>query len=95
MEHKNWEGFKAGDWQNEINVRDFIQRNYLEYTGDDSFLAKATPRTTALMEKVQELFAEERRRGGVLDVDTETVSSLRAYECRSALLSRRGNMRDT
>ncbi len=80
MEHKNWEGFKAGDWQNEINVRDFIQRNYLEYTGDDSFLAKATPRTTALMEKVQELFAEERRRGGVLDVDTETVSSLRAYE---------------
>ena len=79
MEHKNWEGFKAGDWQNEINVRDFIQKNYLEYTGDASFLAEATPRTKALMEKVQALFAEERKRGGVLDVDTETVSSLRAY----------------
>ena len=80
MEHKNWEGFKSGEWKNSINVRDFIQKNYLEYTGDDSFLAKATPRTTALMEKVQALFAEERRRGGVLDVDTETVSSLCAYE---------------
>ncbi len=79
MEHKNWDGFVSGKWQNEINVRDFIQKNYREYTGDDSFLAKATPRTKALMEKVQALFAEERKKGGVLDVDTETVSSLRAY----------------
>ena len=79
MEHNNWNGFVAGKWQNEINVRDFIQKNYREYTGDDAFLAKATPRTSALMEKVQALFAEERKKGGVLDIDTDTVCSLKAY----------------
>ena len=79
MEHKNWEGFKTGAWQNEINVRDFIQTNYTEYIGDDSFLAAATPRTAALMEKVQALFALERKNGGVLDVDVDTVSSLTSY----------------
>ncbi len=79
MEHTNWNGFKAGKWQNEINVRDFIQTNYKEYTGDADFLETATERTSALMAKVQELFAQERRKGGVLDVDTETVSSLTSY----------------
>ena len=79
MQHENWNGFKGGAWQNEINVRDFIQVNYREYTGDHSFLAAATPRTRAMMDKVQALFAEERARGGVLDIDTETVSSLRNY----------------
>ncbi len=79
MEHKNWSGFKSGAWQNEINVRDFIQQNYKEYVGDASFLAGATPRTAALMEKVQALFKLERQRGGVLDIDTETVSSLTNY----------------
>ena len=79
MEHTNWNGFKAGKWQNEINVRDFIQTNYKEYTGNEGFLESATQRTNALMAKVQELFAQERRKGGVLDVDTETVSSLTSY----------------
>ena len=79
MEHNNWNGFVGGAWQDEINVRDFIQKNYKEYTGDSSFLAGATARTTALMDEVQELFKLERERGGVLDVDTETVSSLTAY----------------
>ena len=79
MEHKNWQGFKSGTWQNEINVRDFIQQNYREYKGDASFLAGATDRTNALMEKVQELFKLERQRGGVVDIDTETVSSLTNY----------------
>ncbi len=79
MEHKNWHGFKSGAWQNEINVRDFIQQNYREYTGDASFLAGATDRTKALMEKVQALFKLERQKGGVLDIDTETVSSLTNY----------------
>ena len=79
MTHQNWNGFNPGVWQEEINVRDFIQRNYTPYTGDDSFLAPATERTRALMAQVQELFAEERRRGGVLDVDTDTVSSLTSY----------------
>ena len=79
MEHKNWNGFVPGDWQNEINVRDFIQKNYTEYLGDDSFLAGATERTSALMKKVEALFALERQFGGVLDIDTATVSSLTSY----------------
>ncbi|MBQ2237667.1 MAG: formate C-acetyltransferase [Clostridia bacterium] len=79
MEHKNWNGFKTGTWQDEINVRDFIQTNYKEYTGDSDFLADATSRTKKLMDRVQELFAMERKNGGVLDVDTVTVSSLKSY----------------
>ena len=79
MQHENWNGFKSGAWQNEINVRDFIQVNYREYTGDHSFLAAATPRTRAMMDKVQALCAKERANGGVLDIDTETVSSLCSY----------------
>ncbi|MBE7056633.1 MAG: formate C-acetyltransferase [Ruminococcaceae bacterium] len=79
MNHKNWNGFKEGKWQKEINVRDFIQNNYKEYTGNDEFLADATPRTNELMKKVQALFALERQFGGVLDIDTATVSSLKNY----------------
>jgi len=80
MEHANWKGFKSGIWQQEINVRDFIQANYKEYLGDSSFLAKPTKRTTELMQKLQELFKQERAKGGVLDVNTSTVSSLTYYE---------------
>ena len=79
MEHANWNGFNSGKWQNEINVRDFIQVNYALYDGDGSFLAKATARTKSLMDKVNALFKEERKKGGVLDVDTNTVSSLKNY----------------
>ncbi|MBQ9747873.1 MAG: formate C-acetyltransferase [Clostridia bacterium] len=79
MEHMNWNGFKTGIWQDEINVRDFIQQNYKEYTGDAAFLADATPRTKKLMSKLQTLFAVERQFGGVLDIDTTTVSSLKNY----------------
>ena len=79
MTHKNWNGFAAGVWQNEINVRDFIQKNYKEYEGDSSFLAGATPRTQGIMKKLESLFALERQFGGVLDIDTATVSSLTSY----------------
>ena len=79
MEHINWNGFNKGVWQDEINVRDFIQQNYKEYKGDDSFLAGATPRTDAMMKKLNSLFALERQYGGVLDIDTTTVSSLTSY----------------
>ncbi|MBE6671093.1 MAG: formate C-acetyltransferase [Ruminococcaceae bacterium] len=79
MENKNWNGFLGETWKNEINVRDFIQSNYNEYTGNSEFLAGPTDRTSALMKKVQELFAEERRKGGVLDVETGTASSLVNY----------------
>ncbi len=79
MTHTNWNGFKSGVWQNEINVRDFIQTNYTEYTGDDKFLSGATERTKDLMKKIQGLFDLERRFGGVLDIDTSTVSSLTTF----------------
>ncbi len=80
MQHEHWNGFKQGVWTDEINVRDFIQTNYKGYFGDDSFLAEATERTKNLMNKVQALFALERQKGGVLDIDTDTVTSLTAYE---------------
>ena len=79
MKHENWNGFKNGAWQDEINVRDFIQNNYKEYIGDDTFLSGATERTKALMKKIESLFALERQYGGVLDIDTATVSSLTSY----------------
>ncbi len=79
MKHNNWNGFIGGAWQDEINVRDFIQQNYKPYEGDSSFLAGATKRTGELMKKLQELFALERQYGGVLDIDTATVSSLTSY----------------
>ena len=79
MQHENWKGFKAGPWQDEINVRDFISRNYTEYTGDAAFLAGPTERTRDLFKKVEGLFDLERRFGGVLDIDTATVSSLTTF----------------
>ncbi len=79
MQHEFWKGFIEGNWQNSIDVRDFIQKNYRAYTGDDKFLAKPTERTNNLMKKVNALFKLERQFGGVLDVDTTTVSSLTSY----------------
>ena len=79
MTHSNWSGFTAGVWQDEINVRDFIQKNYKEYTGDSEFLSGATERTSTLMKKLQAMFDLERQFGGVLDIDTDTVSSLTSY----------------
>ncbi len=79
MEHTNWNGFKKGIWQDEINVRDFIQVNYREYVGESDFLSGATARTAAMMKKLEALFALERQFGGVLDIDTATVSSLTSY----------------
>ncbi|MBR5452350.1 MAG: formate C-acetyltransferase [Clostridia bacterium] len=80
MQHTNWNGFKEGVWQNEINVRNFIQTNYKEYKGDDSFLAGPTKRTSDLMAKVQELFALERKNGGVLDIDVDRASTVMGYD---------------
>ena len=77
---KAWEGFTAGAWQSRIDVRDFIQKNYTPYGGDEAFLAPATPRTQALMHKLQGLMKLEQEFGGVLDVDTQTVSSLLNYK---------------
>ncbi len=79
MEHNNWNGFVKGVWQDEINVRDFIQLNYKEYKGDASFLESATPRTDSMMKKVNSLFALERQYGGVLDIDVTNASSLTTF----------------
>ncbi len=75
-----WNGFKGGRWQKEIDVRDFIQRNYTPYEGDEQFLTPATERTAKLLEKFEALLREEAAKGGVLDIDTETVTSLTAYK---------------
>ena len=79
MKFEAWKGFVSGDWQEHINVRDFINKNYTAYTGDASFLAGATDRTVALNTRLKELQAIERERGGVLSIDTSTVSSLCNY----------------
>ena len=71
--------FKGGVWQTEINVRDFIQQNYTEYKGGSDFLSGATDRTNEIMRNVNSLFEIERQFGGMLDIDTETVSSLTSY----------------
>ena len=76
---EEWNDFKTGSWTKNVDVRNFIQTNYTPYEGDDSFLAGATEATTKLWAEVSELFKKERENGGVLDVDTETVSGINEY----------------
>lgn len=76
---KQWQGFTLGDWTNEINVRDFILNNISIYEGDESFLAPATEPTKALWKQVMELTKKERDNGGVLDMDTEIVSTITSH----------------
>ncbi len=76
---EQWNGFKKGDWCNSVNVRDFIQTNWTPYEGDASFLAKPTTRTTNIFNKVSDLMAQERRRGGVLDADVSTPSAVDSH----------------
>ena len=75
-----WEGFIGGEWQDEIDPAEFIRLNYTPYEGDASFLAGATEATTALWDKLQALQKEERARGGVLDMDTDIVSSITSHK---------------
>ena len=78
--YKGWEGFIPGKWSNdEVNVRDFIQRNYAPYVGDSSFLQPATDATKELWQEVLGLYEEERKNGGVLDADTKIVSTLTSH----------------
>ena len=76
---EQWEGFSGRLWKEGVDVRDFIQNNYQPYDGDESFLARPTEATNKLWGKLQELQKEERKKGGVLDMETEVVSSLTAY----------------
>ena len=81
MKFEQWNGFKCGDWQSEINVRDFIQHNYTPYTGDKSFLTKPTAKTEKLWNEVLDLYKKEHEaEGGVLDIDTKTISTVSAHD---------------
>ncbi len=75
-----WDGFVGGNWQRAVDVRDFIQKNYTPYDGDDSFLAGPTEATTKLWSDVMDLFAQETANGGVLDMDTKQVSTITSHE---------------
>ncbi len=79
MDHKNWMGFVGESWKNSIDVRSFIQENYTPYDGDENFLSGPTERTRKLLAEFEELLRQEQEKGGVLDVDTEHVSSLTNY----------------
>ena len=79
LDFKQWDGFTGEKWREEINTRDFIQHNYTPYNGDESFLAGPTEATNKLWGKLQELQAQERAKGGVLDMDTHIVSSLTSH----------------
>lgn len=74
-----WTGFHGETWRECVDVRNFIQQNYKPYEGEAQFLCGPTQRTKMLREKLDKLFAEERENGGVLDIDTETVTSLTNY----------------
>ena len=74
-----WRGFKGTHWTEDVNVRDFIQKNYTPYDEDEAFLAGPTEATDKLWARVQEYQKEERAKGGVLDMETEVVSSITAY----------------
>jgi formate C-acetyltransferase len=74
-----WNGFVGGAWETEVNVRDFIQKNYHPYDGDESFLAGPTQNTKALWEQVLELGRKEREAGGVLDMDTKVISTITSH----------------
>ena len=74
-----WEGFEGGNWLNEVDVRDFIQKNYTPYEGDESFLVGPTERTTKLWDDVMALLLKEREQGGVLDMDTKVVTGITSH----------------
>ena len=79
MDFKQWEGFEKGEWTKEIDVRNFIQKNYTPYTGNEDFLAPATEKTSKLWDKVLNLYEKEKE-NGVLDVDVKTPSGINRYE---------------
>ena len=76
---KEWESFQGGIWEKEINVRDFIQKNYVPYDGDDTFLQGPTQATQDLWQQVMDLTKQEREKGGVLDMDTKVISTITSH----------------
>lgn len=82
MKFDEWQDFNSGDWQKEIDVRNFIQTNYTPYTGDDSFLANATEKTKKLWNQVLELYKKEKENGGVLDISCDIASTISSHNAR-------------
>ena len=81
MEFKEWIEFQNGNWKHEINVRDFIQKNYTPYEGDSCFLKSSTDKTKSLWNEVLELYKKEKEsNGGVLDIDTKTISTITSHD---------------
>ena len=81
MDFEQWKGFEKGEWKRKIDVRNFIQKNYTPYEGDSSFLAEATEKTKKLWDEVLALYEKERNsNGGVLDIDTKTISTVSAHD---------------
>ena len=80
MEFNQWKNFKKGDWQNEIDVRSFIQTNYTPYEGPSDFLTKPTDSTKKLWDEVLDLYKKEKENNGVLDIDTKTISTITSHD---------------
>ena len=80
MRFEEWNNFNSGTWENEVNVRDFIQKNYTPYEGDASFLASATEKTQKLWNEVLELYKKEREAGGVIGISTDVASTISSHE---------------
>ena len=80
MKFDEWNGFTSGDWEDEIDVRDFIQKNYTPYTGDDTFLAEASESTKKLWDEVLELYDKETKNGGVLSISNDIASTITSHE---------------
>ncbi len=80
MKFEQWNGFKEGTWTTSVDVRQFIQKNYTPYEGDESFLTNATNKTTKLWNVVLELYKKEKDNGGVLDIDTKTISTITSHK---------------
>ena len=81
MDFEQWKGFEKGEWKRQIDVRSFIQKNYTPYVGDSSFLTGTTEKTKKLWDEVLELYKKEQdAQGGVLDIDTKTISTVSSHE---------------
>ena len=80
MKYEAWNGFISGSWLEEVNVRDFILKNYTLYEGDDSFLSKPTTNTVKLWDKVLDLLKQENEKGGVIAADTKVVSDINSHD---------------
>ena len=80
MKFEQWNGFKSGYWEDTIDVRDFIQKNYTPYEGDDSFLVGPTKKTQKLWQEVLDLYEKERKAGGVLAISNDIASTITSHE---------------